>query len=58
MSYFRGGAAALHAGKKIYWFIFFLYLFLLSALTTPHPLAGVLALSAWLPLSSTFPKVR
>ncbi|CAF3677487.1 unnamed protein product [Rotaria sp. Silwood1] len=27
-----------------------------TALTTSHMLAGVLALSAWLPLSSTFPK--
>ncbi|CAF5229261.1 unnamed protein product, partial [Rotaria magnacalcarata] len=27
-----------------------------AALTTTHSLAGVLALSTWLPLSSTFPK--
>jgi hypothetical protein len=30
---------------------------LFSALTTPHIVAGVLALSTWLPLASTFPKV-
>jgi len=31
---------------------------LFLALKTPRILAGVLALSTWLPLSKTFPKVR
>jgi len=30
---------------------------LVSALTSPHTLGGVLALSTWLPLSTAFPKV-
>jgi len=28
------------------------------AFTSPHTLGGVVALSAWLPLSTTFPQVR
>jgi hypothetical protein len=54
-SSFRGGAVAIHTGIE---FIFFYSLYLISlALTSPHTLGGVLALSSWLPLSTTFPKV-
>ncbi len=54
----RGGAVALHTGNKsILSLISHIHLLFISALTTPHKLAGVLALSTWLPLSSTFPQV-
>jgi len=56
---FRGGAVALHTGIK---FIIDLFRYLLSvfflALTSPYTLGGVLALSTWLPLLATFPKVN
>jgi len=56
----RGGAAAFHTGNLMFMFInvIILFYFVILALTTPHLLAGVLALSTWLPLSSTFPKVK
>lgn len=55
---YRGGATALHTGKSVLFF-YFCYLCLCNlALSTSHKLAGVLALSTWIPLSSTFPKVR
>jgi hypothetical protein len=55
--FLRGGAIALHAGrfKRLLYFFFNIPSFL--ALTSPHTLGGVVALSTWLPLSTTFPNV-
>jgi hypothetical protein len=54
--FIRGGAVALHAGIRLFK-VFLIFVFFL-ALTSPHTLGGVVALSTWLPLSTTFPKVR
>lgn len=54
----RGGAVALYAGKISFRSNNLLvYSSLTLALTSAHCLAGVLALSTWLPLSKTFPSV-
>lgn len=55
---FRGGAIALHAGKTNLFFVILLHLSLSSpGLTASRTLAGVIALSTWLPLPATFPQV-
>jgi hypothetical protein len=52
----RGGAVALHAGVFYRW-MYSNYSSIFLALTSPHTLGGVLALSTWLPLATTFPAV-
>lgn len=59
-------SACVSMGKNneyIYIFIFFISfqggaLSLYTALTTQHKIAGVVALSCWLPLRSSFPQVK
>jgi hypothetical protein len=55
----RGGAVALHTGIIYTLFNLFSYTLVgfILALTSPHTLGGLLALSTWLPLMATFPEV-
>ena len=53
-----GGAVALHTGIKLNCQSFLMLIsHLLLALVSPYTFAGVLALSAWLPLLTRFPSV-